>query len=112
MIFGQKSHYFGSPRSKQETKLRLIFKYDLFFQNVIRFWVGEMGIDGFRMDAVPFIFEDPEFKDEPLSNQSDDPNDYNYLNHTYTFNLPEHYDMLGQFNDVISEFELIDGNDR
>jgi len=81
-------------------------------KNVIRFWVGEMGIDGFRMDAVPFIFEDPEFKDEPLSHQSDDPNDYNYLNHTYTFNLPEHYDMLKQFNDVISEFELIDGNDR
>ena len=75
-------------------------------------FMGEMGIDGFRMDAVPFIFEDPEFKDEPLSHQSDDPNDYNYLNHTYTFNLPEHYDMLGQFNDVISEFELIDGNDR
>ena len=71
-----------------------------------------MGIDGFRMDAVPFIYEDTEFRDEPLSNQSEDPNDYNYLNHTYTFNLPEHYDMIGQFNDILSEYELIDGHDR
>ena len=87
-------------------------KYSYSFQNVIRFWVGEMGIDGFRMDAVPFIYEDTEFRDEPLSNQSEDPNDYNYLNHTYTFNLPEHYDMIGQFNDILSEYELIDGHDR
>ena len=29
------------------------------------------GVDGFRMDAVPFLFEDLQFRDEPLSGKTD-----------------------------------------
>ena len=64
------------------------------------------------MDAVPFMFEDKAFLDEPVSNKTTDPDDYGYLDHIYTWNLPEHYDMIQQFNDVLSEYELIDGFDR
>lgn len=71
-----------------------------------------MGIDGLRMDAVPFLFEDPGFLDEPLSNKTTDPDSYDYLDHIYTFGLEEHYDMIGQFNDVLKEFEAIDGHHR
>ncbi len=81
-------------------------------KDVIRFWVDDMGIDGFRMDAVPYMFEDTQFKDEPLTNQTLDSDDYNYLDHIYTFNLPEHYDMISQFYQVMKEYELIDGHHR
>jgi hypothetical protein len=66
------------------------------------------------MDAVPFLFEDPEFRDEPESGKPDipDEDDYGFLDHIYTFNLPQVYDMIHQFNDVISEFESSDGFDR
>ena len=36
-------------------------------KNVLRFWVADQGCDGFRMDAVPFLYEDERFLDEPLS---------------------------------------------
>ena len=71
-----------------------------------------MGIDGMRMDAVPFLFEDPGFMDEPLSNKTSDQDSYDYLDHIYTFNLPEVYDMIGQFYNVLMEFEAIDGHHR
>ena len=57
-------------------------------KNILKFWTDK-GVDGFRMDAVPFLFEDQEFKDEPLSGKTDDLQDYNYLDHIYTWNFPE-----------------------
>ncbi len=41
------------------------------------------------MDAVLGIFEDEQFRDEPLSGESNDPDDYEYLDHIYTWDLPE-----------------------
>ena len=65
------------------------------------------------MDAVPFLYEDPEFRDEPLSGKSVvDEFDYNYLDHIYTFNLPRVYDQIESFNNVMGEFEEKDGIDR
>ena len=61
---------------------------------MLRFWVGEIGIDGLRIDAVPYLYEDSEFLDEPKSNKTEDPDSYDYLEHIYTFNLPEVYDMI------------------
>ena len=37
--------------------------------NVLSFWL-DLGVDGFRMDAVAHIWEDGEFKDEPVSYDS------------------------------------------
>ena len=65
---------------------------------MLRFWVGEIGIDGLRIDAVPYLYENPEFLDEPKSNKTEDPDSYDFLDHIYTFNLPEVYDMIkGEF---------------
>ena len=65
-------------------------------KDILKFWTDK-GVDGFRMDAVPFLFEDQEFKDEPLSGKTDDPEDYNYLSHIYTWNFPEVKTVLGEF---------------
>ena len=61
------------------------------------------GVDGFRMDAVPFMFEDPLFRDEPLSHLTSDPEDYLYLLHIYTWNYPEVKEVLGSFTDMIHD---------
>ena len=57
-------------------------------KDILKFWTDK-GVDGFRMDAVPWLFEDPDFKDEPLSGWSNDPEDYLYLYHIYTFHYPD-----------------------
>ena len=35
-------------------------------KNVLSFWL-DLGVDGFRMDAVQWIWEDENFLDEPKS---------------------------------------------
>nr|CAD7408191.1 unnamed protein product [Timema poppensis] len=81
-------------------------------KNVMRYWL-DMGVDGFRVDSVPHLFEDTEFLDEPLSH---DPNalegDYDSLVHIYTQNLPETYDMVYQFRAVVDEYKKKDGVTR
>nr|CAD7575117.1 unnamed protein product [Timema californicum] len=81
-------------------------------KNVMRYWL-DMGVDGFRVDSVPHLFEDTMFLDEPLSH---DPNalegDYDSLVHIYTQNLPETYDMVYQFRAVVDEYKKKDGVTR
>jgi alpha-glucosidase len=70
--------------------------------NVLRFWLRR-GVDGFRLDAVSRLFEDPELRDEPIlpgTNAYGDPN----IQHKYTDNLPEVHDILRDFRKVVSEF--------
>lgn len=80
-------------------------------KDVIAFWL-DLGVDGFRMDAVAHIWEDENMPDEPLSGNTDDPNDYGYLSHIYTTNLPGTRDVLGEFYELIKSYEAIDGNER
>lgn len=82
-------------------------------KDVLRFWL-DLGVDGFRMDAVVHIWEDVHFYDEPESGNPDvtDPNDYGYYNHIYTANLPETREILGQFHQLIKSYAETDGHDR
>uniref|UniRef100_A0A182TBL7 alpha-glucosidase n=1 Tax=Anopheles maculatus TaxID=74869 RepID=A0A182TBL7_9DIPT len=66
-------------------------------KNVLRFWLDQ-GVDGFRVDAVPWLFETIGFPDEPVSGHSNDPLSQNYLNHIYTLDQPETVDMVYQCN--------------
>ncbi|XP_050545176.1 maltase 2-like [Daktulosphaira vitifoliae] len=82
-------------------------------KNVLRFWL-DMGIDGFRVDAVPFIIEDEFFRDEPLldPNSPDDNLSYNLLNHIYTRDQLMTYEIIEEFREVLDEFTAKDGNTR
>ncbi len=60
--------------------------------DVARFWM-KRGVAGFRLDAIGTLFEDPLFRDEPLTggvNAFGDPN----IDGIYTENLPELHDVL------------------
>lgn len=74
-----------------------------------------LGVDGYRVDAVPFLFEDPEFLDEPRKPEemaSKEKNTYEQYIHTNTMDLNETYDMIGQFREVLDEYKRKDGNTR
>lgn len=67
------------------------------------------------MDAVPFLFEDPQFLDEPRKSEelaSKEKNSYEQYYHPYTMDLDETYDMINQFRDVMEEYKQKDGKTR
>ncbi|XP_049295819.1 maltase 1-like [Anopheles funestus] len=79
------------------------------FDNILRFWM-ERGASGFRVDAINHMFEDDQFRDEPINDPSD-PLSYGYTNHIYTNNLLETYDVIGHWRTVIDEFVEQTGSD-
>lgn len=78
-------------------------------KNVLRFWL-DRGVAGFRCDTVPHLFEvlpdaDGNLPDEPLSGDPNcDPDNYCYLNHVLTQVLPETYDMIYQWREVLDSY--------
>ncbi len=57
-----------------------------------------------RIDAARGLLEDAEFRDEPLSGLSDNPNDYKYTKHIYTWDLPETRSLLTHFYRAIKVY--------
>ncbi|XP_055627745.1 probable maltase [Toxorhynchites rutilus septentrionalis] len=77
-------------------------------KNVLRFWLDK-GVDGFRIDAVPYLFENDtvsgEYPDEPISNKTTDPENPKYLEHYYTQNHELTFDMVFQWRAVLDEYK-------
>jgi len=86
-------------------------------KDVLRFWLRK-GAYGFRIDAVPHVFEiaadaDGNWPDEPRNEEVSDPDDYTYLQHIYTTDQPENLEMVYEFRDVIEEIDAeLGGDDR
>ncbi|KAH8410915.1 hypothetical protein KR222_008910 [Zaprionus bogoriensis] len=87
-------------------------------KNVIKFWLAK-GVSGFRIDAIPYLFEVDldrynQYPDEPLSNDTScpDPDDHCYTQHIYTQDLPETYDMVYQWRELVDEFHKENGGDQ
>ncbi|MDQ5825497.1 MAG: alpha-amylase family glycosyl hydrolase [Chloroflexota bacterium] len=72
--------------------------------NAMRFWL-DRGVDGFRLDAVWFLYEDPQMRDEPP-----DPDyvpgapPHESLLHIYTEDLPEMHDAMRAMRRVVDEY--------
>lgn len=84
-------------------------------KQVLRYWL-ERGVSGFRVDAVPYLFEsveqDGRYVDEQPSGTTDDPENPAYLIHTQTFDQPETYDMIYQWRAVLDEYTKTDNRTR
>ncbi len=68
----------------------------------VRFWLKK-GVAGFRLDAVPTLFEDASLKDEkilPGTNKYGDPN----IDGSLTENLPEVHRVMRDLRDVTNSF--------
>ncbi|XP_021952619.1 alpha-glucosidase isoform X1 [Folsomia candida] len=80
----------------------------------IKFWL-DMGVDGFRVDAVPHMFEDQRYLDEPADPNAPEgslPDEYRYYLHPYTYNLPKVLDALAEIRQLIDIYTAFDGKDR
>ncbi|KAJ9596101.1 hypothetical protein L9F63_012685 [Diploptera punctata] len=80
---------------------KILQKCDNILQDVLQFWLDQ-GVDGFRVDASPHLFEDEQLRDEPLKEEgkddgSADDDDYGKLDHIYTYNLPQVLNVLREF---------------
>lgn len=75
-----------------------------FFQDVIKYWLRK-GIDGFRVDAIPHLFENSNFPDEPRSYAPGaTERDYTYLDHIYTKDDQRTYDMVASWRKVLDDY--------
>lgn len=77
-------------------------------RDVLTFWLDK-GVNGFRIDAIPYIFEtvldDGSYPDEPVSGLCDDPTATCYYNHIYTKDLPETYDLVYSWRDLMDQYK-------
>jgi alpha-glucosidase len=68
----------------------------------MQFWL-DRGVAGYRLDAIPTLFEDPQLRDEPVlsgTNAQGDPN----LNHIYTDNLPAVHDVIRRMRAMVAKY--------
>ena len=68
----------------------------------MQFWL-DRGVAGFRLDAIPTLFEDPQLRDEPEVegvNAQGDPN----LKEVYTSNLPEVHGVIRRMRSMVSKY--------
>jgi alpha-glucosidase len=68
----------------------------------VRFWL-DRGVAGFRLDAIPTLFEDPQLRDEKETggvNAFGDPN----LDDAYTDNLPEVHDVMRRLRKMVAAY--------
>ncbi|XP_018319913.1 maltase A1-like [Agrilus planipennis] len=91
---------FRNPKVVQEMK------------DVLTFWLDK-GVDGFRIDAIRFIFEHPDLPDEPLADdyKNYNPYEYNYLNHIYSLDRPESIQMIYQWRELVDNYQKQNGGD-
>ncbi|CAH2107034.1 unnamed protein product [Euphydryas editha] len=122
--FRKSAWEFNSARGQYYLHQFVIGQPDLNYRNdkvqqemkdVLRFWL-DLGVSGFRVDAVNRLYEaDPRnyggrYPDEPLSGINGTvPDDYEYLNHIYTQDLNETYDVVYNWRDVLDEYIAIQG---
>ncbi|XP_036332353.1 maltase A1-like [Rhagoletis pomonella] len=87
-------------------------------KEVMRYWL-DTGISGFRIDALPFMFEkapdaNGNFLDEPVIDDVSicpDPDDWCHLNHTYTLDQPESIEMVYQWRELVEQYRKQKGGE-
>lgn len=70
--------------------------------SAMRFWL-DRGVAGFRLDAIPTLFEDPQNRDEELTgaiNAFGDPE----VKDNYTNNLPEVHDVIRRMRKMVEAY--------
>ena len=83
-------------------------------KNVLLFWLDK-GVDGFRIDAIPYIYEtvnaDGSYPDEPPSGLTDDTTSIDYTNRMYTKDLQETYDLVYSWRKFVDQYQKEHGGD-
>lgn len=72
-------------------------------KNILKYWL-ELGIDGVRIDALKHVYESENMKDEPIIDSNMAIN-YNNLNHIYTVDQDEIYDLIKEWRLLLDDFK-------
>ncbi|XP_037946747.1 maltase A3-like isoform X1 [Teleopsis dalmanni] len=113
---GRQEYYLHEFLSKQPDLNYRNPKVRETMNEVLRFWLRK-GVAGFRVDAVPFVFEvapdaNGNWPDEPRNDWVTDPDDYGYLKHIYTVDQPETIDIVYEWRSVLDDFQRKNGGDE
>jgi len=73
-------------------------------QQVMRFWL-DIGVDGFRADAVYWISKDPQFRDDPKARGYEGENPYDSLLHTHSKEGPHLHEYLQVLTGVLHAYD-------
>lgn len=83
-------------------------------RDVLTFWLNK-GVDGFRVDAIPYIFEDVNddgsYPDEAPSGKTSDTTAIDYPSRVHTKDLPETYDLVYSWRELLDDFKAEHGGD-
>ncbi|KAJ8682112.1 hypothetical protein QAD02_017904 [Eretmocerus hayati] len=90
-VAGQPDLNYRNPQVKQE------------MDEVLLFWLRK-GVDGFRVDAPNFLFEDAELRDEPKSDLLVPATDYWSLYHIYTRSLNESHPIIASWRNLLDDY--------
>ncbi|XP_014282426.1 alpha-glucosidase [Halyomorpha halys] len=94
-------HQFGSYQPDLNYRNKQVVNE---MQQVMKFWFDK-GLDGFRVDAIPYYVEDAEFRDEERKPNCHLPLEADCLIHNYTENLPETYEVMREFDDFLKQYD-------
>lgn len=70
-----------------------------------------MGVDGIRVDALRYVYENENMKDEPIIDPGK-PADFNNLEHLYTADQEEVYNLIEEWLKKLDEFKKRDNYTR
>lgn len=76
---------------------------------ILNYWL-DLGIDGIRIDAFRHVYESENMKDEPIIDSKAAVN-YKNLNHIYTTDQEEIYDLIKEWRLLLDNFRE-NGNTR
>jgi len=121
MIYGNPSSWVWHNTRKQFYYTQFIYNLpDLNFRNkkiheemkkILNYWI-ELGIDGIRIDALKHVYESESMEDEPKLNSSNPAVDYFNLDHIYTGDQFEVYDLIKEWRLFLDEFKQKDHHTR
>ncbi|CAG9764642.1 unnamed protein product [Ceutorhynchus assimilis] len=109
----QRGQYFFHQFTNKQPDLNLRSKMvQKEMKDIMTFWLN-MGVDGFRVDAVPHIYEDEQLRDEPIDPNSGviDPNNYDYLKHIYTKDQPKTFELVYDWRNFLDNYTAVNGGD-
>ncbi|RLU15109.1 hypothetical protein DMN91_012996 [Ooceraea biroi] len=73
-------------------------------KEIIEFWLRK-GVDGFRVDAVPHLYEINYTRDELRSGKPGaERDDYDYLRHTFSKDIPETYELVQSWRKILDDY--------
>ncbi|XP_063989158.1 maltase 2-like [Diachasmimorpha longicaudata] len=109
-VFGGSAWKFNAERGQYYLHQFATGQPDLNYHNLaviaeieaaLTFWLDH-GVDGFRIDAINYLFEDTEYPDEPELWKPDLPaDDYDRLDHIYSRDQVETYTLLKAWRKVL-----------